>query len=73
MSIYAIPQKSTDRSSLLTFMVIAEKDNLTSFSQISSSIDQSLIAKNGNQVEACVCYLSGITVFYRTFLHLGDN
>lgn len=49
MSIHAIPQKSTERSGLLTFMVIAEKDNSTSFSQISSSIDQSLIAKNGNQ------------------------
>ncbi|KAL3506430.1 hypothetical protein ACH5RR_031812 [Cinchona calisaya] len=52
MSIHAIPQKSTERSSLLTFMVIAEKDNSTSFSLISSSHD--LIAKNGNQ--ACGLY-----------------
>lgn len=57
MSIHVVPQKTTERSSLLTFMVIAEKDSSTSFFQISSSIDQSLIANYGNQVDPHVCTL----------------
>ncbi|CAI9117653.1 OLC1v1019094C3 [Oldenlandia corymbosa var. corymbosa] len=50
LRLHVIPPKSTAKPSLLTFMVIAEKDDSSSFSQISSSIDLPSFAKNGNQV-----------------------
>lgn len=52
MSLHAIRQKSFEKSSLLTYMVIAEKDNSVSFSHISSSIEQSSFGRNGNQARA---------------------
>lgn len=50
MSLHVIPQKSSEKSSLLTYMVIAEKDNSVSFSLISSSIEQSSFGRNESQV-----------------------
>ncbi|CAA3007391.1 methyltransferase 13 [Olea europaea subsp. europaea] len=51
LSLHAIPQNPSrnHRPQLQTFMVIAEKDNSTVVSQMSSFIDQSSIEYSGNQ------------------------
>ncbi|KAL2530193.1 S-adenosyl-L-methionine-dependent methyltransferase superfamily protein [Forsythia ovata] len=49
LSLYAIPQKPSGNHKLQTFMVIAEKDNSTVVSQISSFIDQSSTECSGSQ------------------------
>ncbi|KAG9160071.1 hypothetical protein Leryth_005802 [Lithospermum erythrorhizon] len=49
MSIHAIPQKTSNGSSLQTLMVIAEKDNSAMLCPISSSMLQSFVDSNGSQ------------------------
>lgn len=51
MSVHAIAQKQSDKSSLQTFMVMVEKDDSSMLSQIFSSFDQSSIHSPGNQVK----------------------
>ncbi|RAL48243.1 hypothetical protein DM860_005667 [Cuscuta australis] len=53
MSVHAIAQKPSKRSSLQTYMVIAEKDNSCVLSQIFSPIDHSSVCSSspGNQAD----------------------
>nr|GLL47828.1 methyltransferase-like protein 13 [Ipomoea trifida] len=51
MSVHAIAQKQSDKSSLQTFMVMVEKDDSSMLSQIFSSFDQSSIHSPGNQAD----------------------
>lgn len=54
MSVHAIAQKPSDKSSLQTFIVMAEKDDSSMLCQIVSYFDQSSIHSPGNQVNPVV-------------------
>ena len=61
MSIHVISQKLSNKPSLLTFMVVAEKESSTVLHQITTSFSRSSLNLNGNQVEK----LLSITVFLK--------
>ena len=51
MSIHVVSQKPSNKPSLLTFMVVAEKESSTVLHQITTSFARSSLDLNGNQVE----------------------
>ncbi|XP_059306195.1 uncharacterized protein LOC132057556 isoform X1 [Lycium ferocissimum] len=75
MEIHPIAMKPSDKSSLQTFMVVAEKDNSPSLCQILSTVDQSSFGGPKNQVHGlfqaledenkiCADYSSGSDITY---------
>lgn len=50
VSVHVIPQKSSSKPSLQTFMVVAEKENSSALHQIISLFDHSSLGCNGSQV-----------------------
>lgn len=56
MSIHVIPPKPPSKPNFRTFMVVVEKDESTTWHQIESSLNFSLLDSRGNQVKNCILF-----------------
>ncbi|KAK2644013.1 hypothetical protein Ddye_019208 [Dipteronia dyeriana] len=72
MSVHAIPQKSSSKRSLQTFMVVAEKENSSILHQIASLFNHSSLSCNGNQAVGIHEALENENQIRRDYLNGSD-